>query len=108
MNLTKEELSFMELAFLFKMPLYKLLNEMPYQEYLAWIEFFKLRPPGVSEDYRAAMIIAAFAPKAPLDKIFPSLQQKEASIGESLKKSSVFAHMLNAKGGDAPKGFYEN
>jgi hypothetical protein len=106
--LTKEELSLMELAFLFKMPLYKLLKEMPYQEYLAWTEFFKERPPEISEDYRAAMIIAALAPKAPLDKIFPSLKTKEMTIGEALLKSSLFSRLLAAKGDATPENFYAN
>jgi hypothetical protein len=102
-ELSDEEIALMQLAFLFKIPLYKLLNEMPYEEYLAWNAFFKLYPPGQAEDYRAAAIVAATAPKTPIEKLFPSLvpvAKPRDTIGEKLEGSSIFQHMLNAKGGD--------
>lgn len=95
--MTNEELSLMELAAFFKIPLYKLLNEMPYEEYLMWIEYFLIRPPGVQEDYRAAMLVAAMTPKAPLEKLFPSLGARKPL---TVKESGLFSFMMNAKGGD--------
>lgn len=103
MTLTDEELDVMELAFHLKMPLYKLLNEMPYQEYLAWCAYFRQRPAGQAEDYRAAILVSAFAPKAPIETLFPSLARQEPTIGEALKHSAFFGKMMSAVGGDNVK-----
>ncbi len=102
MELTEEELDVMELAFMFKIPLYRLLNEMPYEEYQAWAVYFKKRPPGRAEDYRAALLLSAFAPSAPIQKLFPSLtpSTEGQTLGEKLKGSALLGRLLNAKGGD--------
>lgn len=103
MELSEEELSIMDLAFMFKIPLYRLLNEMPYQELIAWGSYFKQRPQGVAEDYRAALLISAFAPGAPIAKLFPNLAPKRndnATIGQKLEGSAMLTFMLKATGGD--------
>jgi hypothetical protein len=102
MELSDEETSAMSLALLFKIPLYRLLNEMPYEEYMAWISYLEQHPPGIAEDYRAAMIIASTNPKAPLEKIFPSLvrPEKPVKIGDSLVKSAFMSRLNNSVGGD--------
>lgn len=100
----------MELAFLFKMPLFKLLEEMSYQEYACWVEYLKQRPPGRQEDYRAAMIMSSFGGNAQYEKIFPSLAprtEKKSNI-QGIKHSFLFQLMRNAKGDDLPSTFYEN
>ena len=110
-DLTADELSTMELAFLFKIPLYKLLEEMPYEEYVGWLQFFKERPPGAAEDYRAAMIMSAFSKDVPINKIFPSLadrQKASAAVGSAVKSSAFFSKMATAIGDTTPPGFYDN
>lgn len=89
----------MDLALQFRMPLYKLLNEMPYDEYMAWLEYFKQKPIGVAEDYRAAMIIAATAPKAPLSQIFPTLAAQSSAHNNGLIGSKFFDMMQKSCGG---------
>ncbi len=101
--LTEEECSVMELALLFKMPLYKLLNEMPYEEYIAWLTFFKKRPPGCAEDYRAAVIVSALSKDADIQKLFPSLRQETSKTNEkglNLKGSKMLAFIQGAIGGE--------
>jgi hypothetical protein len=102
-ELTEEELSVMELALLFKIPLYKLLEEMPYEEYLAWLKFFKKRPPGAAEDYRAAVIVSALSKDVQIDKLFPSLSKQEkiaGSVGEKLEGSKMLSFIHSATNGD--------
>lgn len=96
----------MELAFIFKIPVYRLGEEMPYEEFTAWGTFFKKRPLGQSEDYRAAMIISAFSGKQDLQKIFPTLVPPQRSVTETLKTSALFAKLMTAKGGEK-LGFLE-
>lgn len=101
MELSEEQLDIMDLAFMFKIPLYKLLNEMPYEEFVAWSVYLKKRPPGVAEDYRAALLLSAFAPNAPISKLFPSLAPKDkTTIGQKLEGSVMLTHIMNATGGD--------
>ena len=91
----------MDLAFHFKIPLYKLLNEMPYDEFCAWLAYYEKRPYGLQDDYRAAMIISAIKPGTPVDKIFPSLAPRaEDRLANSLKGSLLFQKMVSSKGGD--------
>ena len=100
MKLSDEELSLMDLAIQFRIPLYRLLDEMPYEEYLAWIEYSKVRPIGMAEDYRAAMIMSAFNDKIPIEKVFPSLKPAaKASSVNGLENSMFFLKMQNSVGG---------
>lgn len=107
----------MELGLLFKTPLYKLLEEMPYEEFHMWLAFLKLRPPEMGEDYRAAMTIAALNPKANLKKMFPSLfKQREPvqtiskdadGMMKTLQGSKMLSFMKQGVGSTAPPGFFE-
>ncbi len=90
----------MRLALLFRMPLYKLANEMPYDEYVAWLSYLEEEPPERAADYRAAMIVSAFAGKVKLTEMFPTLAKRQNNMAESLKNSAFMQHILNAKGGD--------
>jgi hypothetical protein len=101
----------MEIALLFKIPLYKLLEEMPYQEYITWLTFLKKRPIGIREDYRAAAIIKSLSKDAPITEMFPSLAPKNEGATElisSIKSSKIFSLMKTSVGDTTPEGFYEN
>lgn len=101
-QLSDEDMMFFELAFLFKMPLYKLMNEMPYDEYVAWVEFLQRRPPGQAEDYRTAVLLSAFAPKAQVATLFPSLRKDDTphrNMAKKLEGSAFLQHMMNSTGG---------
>ena len=100
-----DELLLYEVAYSLGMPVYKLLKEMPYEEFLSWISYFELRPVGWREDLRAAYLMKAFGDKRPVTEIFPSLaavygNAKPAEPIETLKGSFLFNQMLSAKGGD--------
>jgi hypothetical protein len=75
---------------------------MPYTEFRGWQLYFKERPVGWREDYRAALQIEASGAKISREKIFPSLAaMKGKSKDNGLKNSALFRKMLGAKGGDA-------
>lgn len=98
MELTGVELELFELALMLKMPVYQLLD-MPYDEFLGWAAYFKERPPGWREDYRAYMLMRAQGVKEPPGSLFSSLAPK-VEKKSSFRNSSAFALMLKAKGGD--------
>lgn len=104
--MTDEELSLYELAFLLRMPVYKILEEMPYTELLGWQAYLRIRPVGWQEDNRASMIIKALGVTAPATQIFPSLAVIEkGNIKEgstNIQNSTAFKFMLSAVGGDNP------
>lgn len=112
MKLSEEELAMMELALFLKMPLYKLVDEMPYDEYLAWFEFMRQRPPGWAEDRRTFLMLSVHAANLKPESIFPTLAQIAKVAGEaktgldSLKSSAFFAQMLNSHGGDNLGGLF--
>ncbi len=84
------------------------MNEMPYEEMIAWISFFETRPIGWREDLRTAYIMRSFGDKRQPTEIFPSVKtvyskSKPADAVASLKGSLLFSKMLGAKGGDKIK-----
>jgi len=86
-------------------PVYKLRDEMPYDEYAQWMTFFEKRPVGWREDQRTSFILNALGVKQKGTEIFSSLKTMHANsaepdIAQSLKKSSFFQKMLGAVGGD--------
>lgn len=89
------------------MPVYKLLEEMPYEEYLKWITFFNKRPVGWREDKRAAMIIKAQGVKASEEELFPTLkimraaEESNQKPDQAVPKGVMLGLMSKAKGGDA-------
>ena len=98
-----EELQLFDLAFLLRMPVYKMLEEMPYTELLGWQEYFDKRPFGWQDDARTYMLLKAFGCEARAEDLFPSLKalnKGEKSIGESLAKSNVASWLASAVGGD--------
>lgn len=107
MRLTEEELQLFEVAYNLGIPLYRLLDEMTFEEFLGWSEYFKLRPIGWREDYRASLIIKAFGSKINANKLFPSLEvisksDSKKNLAESLVQSPFFQKMLASKDGDHP------
>jgi hypothetical protein len=75
---------------------------MPYTEFRGWQLYFKDRPVGWREDYRAALQIEAAGAKISRDKLFPSLAAIKGKKGDNgLKNSALFRKMLGAKGGES-------
>ena len=100
-----------ELAFHLRMPVYKLLEEMPYTELKGWGTYFKKYPVGWREDRRAAVIAQSMGAKFDTNFVFSTLAVIEATnsnnvalLGESLKKSPWMALIESAKGGDVVEG----
>ena len=93
------------------MPVYKLLDEMPYYELQQWLAFFEARPVGWREDNRTFKLLQAQGVKAKPEQIFSSLRSiynepseelKEGQVSAAnLKQSGFFAKLQMAKGGDA-------
>jgi len=100
-------LAIYEVAYHLKMPLYKLSEEMTYEELLGWFYYFERRPPEWRSDDRAAKLIQAQGVKEKPWKLFASLDaiyNGHKKNGEfdvvGLKSSFLFSKMLSAKGGD--------
>jgi hypothetical protein len=96
-----------EIAYNLRIPLYVLLNEMPYDELRGWNLFFLQRPIGWREDNRTALNMMAFAGDAiKPENIFPSLAtMKKQHEDRSTKRvglagSKMLQMMLQAKGGE--------
>ena len=90
------------------MPIYKLADEMPYEELMGWLNYLERRPIDWRDDDRTAKLLSAQGVKEKPQNMFPSLQAvysrppvKEGTLDvNSLKKSMLFSKMLSAKGGD--------
>lgn len=95
------DLDLYEIAYNLGLPLYKLIEEMPYLELKGWIEFFKKRPVGWREDNRTALLMRAFGVKEKPEIIFPSLAalKENAPKTVGLRGSKMLQMMLSAKGG---------
>jgi len=95
------------------MPVYMLLEEMPYTEFQGWLEYFERRPVGWRDDLRAAKLMQAQGIEEKPENLFESLKQLNEAVAKyapkvpegatptaSLKSSALFAKLLAAKGGD--------
>jgi len=92
------------------MPVYKLIEEMPYEELLGWQAFFEIQPPGWQEDNRAYKLLQVQGCKAKPEEVFPSLaklfrpkkvEHTDGMLAQpSLGHSSILGKMLAAKGGE--------
>ena len=88
--------------------MYKLAEEMPYEEFLGWIAYFEKRPVGWQEDDRTYKLLQAQGVKEPPHRIFSSLaaiyKANQPQDGEfdvsGFKGSMLFSKLLSAKGGD--------
>lgn len=102
-----------ELCAFLRTPVYKLANEMPYDEYLGWADYLSRRPIGWREDDRTLKLLQSNGCKEKGHQIFHSLAQMKEYEGDrpsvtedghvrgsALKQSFLFSQMLGAVGGD--------
>jgi len=95
-------------AFQLKMPVYRLLEEMTYEELLGWMDYFNKRPVGWRDDASMVPILQTQGVKVKPEAIYPSLaamkRSEENTDGRisaaNLKNSAFFSKMLGAVGGD--------
>jgi len=96
----------MELAFSLRLPLYELLAQMSFKEYLMWAAYFEQRPPGWREDDRTFKMMKALGAKANAGDVFPSLgvmlRNREATSNVPRKGTLIHSMMMKARGGDSP------
>jgi len=99
--LTEEELNLHELALLLHMPVYKILEEMPYDEFRRWCQYFVERPFGWREDRRTLLLMSAFGAKVDIANTFPSLALRQNHVTETpvLKGTKMLSFMNGAVGG---------
>jgi len=87
------------------MPVYKLLDEMPYDELIKWTHYFKKRPIGWREDQRTFILLQAQGYKGRPEEVFATLKQLKDNIPQEIKslpKGKFLDMMMKAKGGDDP------
>ena len=93
------------------MPVYRLQEEMPYEEFVTWFEYFRQRPIGWREDDRTYKLLQAQGVKAKPEEVFSSFASMKAAEHTSVsddgtlnhskfKNSGIFAKLLSAKGGE--------
>lgn len=89
------------------MPVYKILEEMPYEELIGWGIYLEKYPVGWREDRRASIISQSMGAKIDIPSTFPTLiavekthQNNKALLGNSLKNSPWMGLLCNAVGGD--------
>jgi hypothetical protein len=96
------------------MPVYKLVDEMPYDEFLGWLNYFEQRPFEWRADDRAAKLIQAQGVKekpwnlfSSLDAIYNRKSKDKPEEGkfdaENFKRSGFFQKIASAIGGEALK-----
>jgi len=74
--------------------------DMPYEEFLGWFKFFKLRPVGWQEDNRTALLLSAQGVKKKPTEIFPSLAALYKGSGSKSIDPNFIKMLQKAKGGD--------
>lgn len=90
------------------MPVYKLIEEMPYEELQCWFEYFEKRPIGWREDDRTYKLLQAQGVKAKGTEIFRSLaiifnqssKIENGQIGENFKSSLMYQKLIESISGD--------
>jgi hypothetical protein len=90
------------------MPVYKLVDEMPYTEFLGWLAYFEKRPYGWQDDDRTYKLMRVQGCEAKPESIFHSLALmnqkptvKDGMISvANLKQSFLFNKILSAEGGE--------
>jgi hypothetical protein len=89
------------------MPVYKLLDEMPYSEFEGWFSFLDTQPIGWRDDMRFSVILQALGMKAKPEEVFDSIRKlkegqkkiEKGPLGRSFIKSQMYNRMLQASGG---------
>jgi len=81
------------------MPVYKIEQEMPYDELLGWMHYFEARPEGWREDQRTYLVLRALGLKEKAEKIFPTLdaikKEEYQQRNKLRKKLSDFMKLSN-------------
>ena len=100
--MTEEERTVYNIAYHLRIPVYKLMQEMPYDEFKNWCTFFAENPPKRHSDYQTVMLMRMQGFKGDPSSVFESLRKRptEGSVGETLKSSAMFKFMQGAVGGD--------
>jgi len=100
--LSDEELLIYEVAFHLKMPLYELVENMPYDEFLGWMNYFEKRPAEWRADDRAYKLLQTQGAKQKAWEIFPSLRPIYKSDKDkfNIGKSALSTFIRNSKDGD--------
>jgi hypothetical protein len=73
---------------------------MPYEEFLGWFKFFKIRPVGWQEDYRTSLLLNAQGVKKKASEIFPSLKALEGGSKSKGIDPNFMRMLQGAVGGD--------
>jgi len=87
------------------------MEEMPYEEFISWFEYFNMRPVGWRDDERTFKLLQAQGVKARPEEIFSSLATMRAGEKTSVsddgtlnhskfQNSGMFSKLVGAKGGD--------
>ena len=91
------------------MPVYKLLDEMPYEELLGWYAYLDLRPIEWRDDDRSFKFLQTQGYKGKPWEVFPSLEKiykqqtplEEGQISSrNFKSSFLFQKIEEAQAGD--------
>lgn len=90
------------------MPVYILINQMPYEELIKWQDYFSKRPIDWRDDDRTYKLLQAQGVKEKAYNIFPTLKALHASGKksdskfdvDSFKASSLYQKLARAQGGD--------
>ena len=97
------------------MPVYKLLDEMPYEELIKWVNYFKNKPIGWQEDYRTFLLMKSFGAKGNAEDYFPSIRIikeneekfKAEQAGRVAPSGKFLSLMKKARTGDSNTSFWE-
>jgi len=81
------------------MPVYTILDEMPYEEFIGWNQFFASRPVGWREDYRTSLLLSAQGVKKRGSEIFESLRAIEKTSKARITPE-FFSLLKGAKGAE--------
>jgi len=79
------------------------MDEMPYDELLQWITYFRRRPIGYREDQRTFLLLQAQGFKGNPEDVFASLKQMKDNTPAEIKalpKGLFLDMMLKSKDGD--------
>jgi len=91
------------------MPVYKLVDEMPYEELLGWMAYFEKRPVDWRDDDRTYKLLQVQGVKEKPWKLFSTLNPIYNATNKNtdgtldpnnLKQSAMFTKMLLARNGD--------
>ena len=91
-----------ELAYLLHVPIEYIRDELAYDDFIAWQQYFVQRPVQWREDVRAFKLFARLGDKSKPEDVFESLATMKthtAKTKTNLENSALFKFMKEAKGG---------